>query len=612
MKTKIETMWGPILAYRLPYGKFLHREWETLEFMRDAGIELVTISPMNTINSVGDPYSDYPLIWRWDGVYDFDVLDRQVEEVLAHHSAARFIVTVDLNSPVWLARKFSMDSFYEVSTCSLHREWKQLTLAYLDVFLKHCESRWGGRIEGYVIACGRTLEWIEFRNHKPSFLKNLHYREWCGRHGLPVLEIPVITEELPHCHRSFYDPEKERAATQWLRYVNELTADLVIEFITAARERIRPEAKIGVFYSHIRNFATSGHLDCERVLDTAPPDFVIGAACNRPAEIGGNSGYIGVTEMLKKRRINFLFECDRITSDANLKMSEFVTLSGGIWEGWKSGAEDVAGLKRELGMALVNRLSFWFFNIWGGMYRTPGVRDLIRRAAAVWKEYARLSTGSAAEILLVIDPESSCQLWDRALDRQALALEKRISAAGLPADTATWKDLGTMDLSHYRMIIFRELAVLTPEKEELLRDRVCTAGRSVVFIHQPGIIRNGRYAEENVALFTGVPVGAEGVSIRSRDGWTMIYAPEAEALTEEKLFALAEEAKVHIYAQNAAFHASKELLCVHCADGGEREIRLPFRAGRVTEIFDGRVVAENTDRFTDTFRTPGTNIYFLE
>ena len=92
----------------------------------------------------------------------------------------------------------------------------------------------------------------------------------------------------------------------------------------------------------------------------------------------------------------------------------------------------------------------------------------------------------------------------------------------------------------------------------------------------------------------------------------MIYAPEAEALTEEKLFALAEEAKVHIYARNAAFHASKELLCVHCADGGEREIRLPFRAGRVTEIFDGRVVAENTDRFTDTFRTPGTNIYFLE
>ena len=90
----------PMLAYRLPYGKFLRREWETLEFMREAGINLVCISPMNTVNSVGDPYSDYSLIWKWDEVYDFGVLDRQIEEVLAHHPAARFLVTVDLNTPL--------------------------------------------------------------------------------------------------------------------------------------------------------------------------------------------------------------------------------------------------------------------------------------------------------------------------------------------------------------------------------------------------------------------------------------------------------------------------------------------------------------------------------
>ncbi len=403
-------MLSPFLAYRLPYGKFLHQEWETLEFMRDAGIELISILPMNTINSVGDAYSDYPLIWKWDSVYDFRVLDRQMEDVLIHHPSARFLVTVDLNSPVWLARRLSMDSFYEVSNCSLHKVWKQLTFGYLNAFLNHTESRWNDRIEGYVIACGRTLEWIESQNRKPSILKNLHFRDWCKQHGLPALEVPLVADGMPHCHPSVYDPEKEVAALQWTRYVNELTANLVIEFISAARKRIRPEVKIGVFYSHIRNGGIFGHLDCERVLDTAPPDFVLGAACNRSAEIGGNSGYIGVTAMLRRRNINFLFECDRITSSANLKMSEFVTLSGGIWEGWKNEAEDVAGMKRELGMALANGLSFWFFNIWGGMYRAPAVRALIRRAVDVWKTYAPLSTGSAAEILLVIDPESCYQL----------------------------------------------------------------------------------------------------------------------------------------------------------------------------------------------------------
>lgn len=610
----IEKMLSPFLAYRLPYGKFLHQEWETLEFMRDAGIEWISISPMNTVNSVGDAYSDYPLIWKWDSVYDFRVLDAQMEDVLSHHPSARFLVTVDLNSPLWLSRRLSVDSFYEVSNCSLHKEWKQLTLGYLDAFLRYGESRWGSRIAGYVIACGRTLEWIESQNRKPSILKNLHFQDWCKQHGLPHLEVPLICDEAPHCHAYVYDPEKEVAEVQWNRYVNGLTADLVIEFITEARKRIRPEAKIGVFYSHIRNGGIFGHLDCERVLDTAPPDFVLGAACNRPAEIGGNSGYIGVTEMLRRRNINFLFECDRITSRANLKMSEFVTLSGGIWDGWKNEDEDVAGLKRELGMALTNRLSFWFFNIWGGMYRTPAVRKLIRRAADVWKTYAPLSTGSAAEILLVIDPDSCYQMHQYPEARKALFLENRISASGLPADTATWEDLVRMDLSSYRMIVFESLVVLTSEKENVLRKKVCTDGRTVVFLHEAGIIRGGIYAEENVEKLTGIGSreARAGVHVRKRKDWTMVYAFDADALTKEKLFQLAEEAKVHIYVRSAAFHASGELLSVHCAEGGERVIHLPFRARKITEIFDGRVVAENTDTFTDSFRSPGTNIYFFK
>ncbi len=607
----IEKMLSPFLAYRLPYGKFLHQEWETLEFMRDAGIEWISISPMNTVNSVGDAYSDYPLIWKWDSVYDFRVLDAQMEDVLSHHPSARFLVTVDLNSPLWLSRRLSVDSFYEVSNCSLHKEWKQLTLGYLDAFLRYGESRWGSRIAGYVIACGRTLEWIESQNRKPSILKNLHFQDWCKQHGLPHLEVPLICDEAPHCHAYVYDPEKEVAEVQWNRYVNGLTADLVIEFITEARKRIRPEAKIGVFYSHIRNGGIFGHLDCERVLDTAPPDFVLGAACNRPAEIGGNSGYIGVTEMLRRRNINFLFECDRITSSANLKMSEFVTLSGGIWDGWKNEDEDVAGLKRELGMALTNRFSFWFFNIWGGMYRTPAVRKLIRRAAEVWKTYASLSTGSAAEILLVIDPESNYFLhsW-KEIDRYT-SLENRISAVGLPVDTATVSDLETMELSQYKIVIFQNLAVMNSRKDALLKTKICKDCRTVVFLNTPGVVRDGVYAEAGMELLAG-SASPEAVAVRKLTEWTLVHAGNADLLTEERIMELAKAAGVFLCSEDAAFHWSRELLAVHSKSGGELLVRLPFRAKRVVEIFDDRVAAVETDRFTDRFSSPGTNIYYLE
>ena len=605
-------MENTMLLYRLPYGKFLHTEWETLEFMRDAGIDLIEISPMNTANSLGEPYSDYPLIWKREHLYDFDLLDRQFEELLSHHPSARFITTVDLNSPLWLTRELSMDSFYNLSDCHYHKQWKELTMNYLYAFLDHCESRWKERVAGYVIACGRTLEWIEHANEKLTTWKVLHFREWCEKYEPREYLPPLIYPGVSHRYDAVYDPDTEANFPAWLRYVNASTADLAIEFITATRSRIRKEARIGIFYSHIRNSGIYGQLDCERVLDTAPPDFVIGAACNRPFAIGGNSGYIGVTEMLRRRKINFLFECDRITSDANLKLTDYFTLSGGIWNGWKNPQEDVAGLKRELGMCMVNRLSFWFFNIWGGMYRAEETRAMIRRAVEVWKEYAARSSGSAAQILLVIDPESNYQLHSEAQIRRFGELENRISAAGLPADTATWEDLKHVDLSRYRLVIFQNLVVMDDTKETLLREKLCCDGRTVVFLHQAGIIRNGAYAPENVERFTGFPEGLPGIHIRKQENWTEVYAPEANDLTETEIRRLANLAGVHMYVQDAAFHASAELLSIHCGTGGVREIRLPFRARRVIEIFDNRVVAQDTDSFTDSFDAPGTNLYFLE
>ena len=62
---------------------------------------------------------------------------------------------------------------------------------------------------------------------------------------------------------------------------------------------------------------------------------------------------------------------------------------------------------------------------------------------------------------------------------------------------------------------------------------------------------------------------------------------------------MAGEAGVHIYAEEIAFHVSREFLSVHCASGGQRKIRLPFQAERITEIFEGRVIAGNTDTFSD-------------
>ena len=71
----------PWMIYRLPYGKFLKQDTEALKTMREAGINLVSISPMNTTNAFGEPYCIYPPIWQYDESYDFSFIRTPVFSV---------------------------------------------------------------------------------------------------------------------------------------------------------------------------------------------------------------------------------------------------------------------------------------------------------------------------------------------------------------------------------------------------------------------------------------------------------------------------------------------------------------------------------------------------
>jgi|GEM_PF-4372318 len=60
------------------------RLWDSLEL----GIHTVTCFPANTLSSVGVPYSPYPPIWLGPNMYDFALLDRQFQEILAANPRA--------------------------------------------------------------------------------------------------------------------------------------------------------------------------------------------------------------------------------------------------------------------------------------------------------------------------------------------------------------------------------------------------------------------------------------------------------------------------------------------------------------------------------------------
>lgn len=605
-------------GYRLPYAEFQTQDKETLRYMGKIGVNPIILSPMNTATSLGVPYSPYPPIWRWYGSYDFDLLDKQFKDVLHEHPDADFIVMVDLNSPMWLARQMCVDSFYDISECALDERWCNLMLDYLEKFLTHCETSWKNRIRGYLLACGRTQEWIEYNAMKAGLRKTANYPAWCKKEGLPLLPIPNGAELKQAAKGIVFDPATQQHIIQWQRYSCAVTADLAIRFVSAARQWVRPGLELGYFFGHVvHELSATGHNDVERAFRTAPPNFQIGAACNCPPEMGAGGGDIGIDHMYSRYGVRYVHEVDRILSTSN------TTLGGGdirlltednapIWRGTQNSAEDIACIRREMAFALIRKQAIWWFNIWGNAFRTSEVRNELASMKKLWEDYAPRSTGSDADILVVYDPESCYYLNSSA--PECAILRQTLSRAGLAFDTALTTDLAYGIPDRYRLVIFQNPVHLTSQSLQHIRENVLKNNRTILWLLGPGLVTDDRYSPETVRELTGFEPGSAGLCSRDFAGYRSLFAADARvADTPEVLKKIAAEAGCHAFLRNipAAWWSSPEFLMIHTAKGGRDTVYLKQKVKQVTELFSGRVIAENTDHFETGFQAPETVLYYL-
>ena len=95
-------------------------ELEARKKFRDiVGVNVNNVMISNTVNSLGFPYTKYPPVWKWNGVYDLDSFDRQLDDVIRVVPDAKFLCMLDLNTPQWWTRYLGAfgvryDSFYEL------------------------------------------------------------------------------------------------------------------------------------------------------------------------------------------------------------------------------------------------------------------------------------------------------------------------------------------------------------------------------------------------------------------------------------------------------------------------------------------------------------------
>lgn len=605
---------------------------ETMKRFAEAGVHTYCVFPSSTTNSFGEPYSKYPNVWRYRDAYDWDSLNRQFDEIIAFDPDARFICMVDLNTPTWLARSLGMggdgsfDSFIDLSNCLASQEWRETTRKYMIDFLAHTEKRYGDRIDAYVLACGQTDEWMDYSAERPSRARNAAYARWRKDQGLEPDHWPTFEEfDSAAFENRIRDPQREGGVLDATRFMQQFVADAIVDFATCAKEHIAQGKEIGVFFGYILELtnwraAGCGHLAYERVASSPAVDFFISPASYSERLIGGGSGTMAPNETLRLAGKRRLHETDHRTTTYNCALNEFVAIAPHMR--WQSEEEDVAGLRREMCLALTDRASIWFFDMWGGSFQSERAFENVATMKKVWDRNVGRQGDPVAEILLVVDPQSAERVNDREPQSADVYLKTRnaLNHVGAPFSVCSFNDLPKEDLSRVKLAVIPGSFYLPPERRKILRETLLREGRAVLWFGPVGIDDGSTLDVARVEEATGAKYGTPGVTKTERVGffgegdgeWRSFAVSKNAAVSSKLLRDAAKDANVTIYVDDESpVYASERLVAVHNKSGGVKKITLPRKAGKIVEAFSGKLVARDAQTFEYDFAEPETALFEL-
>ena len=603
------------------YRSFLP-EFDAMKRFAAAGVRTICFFPGNTTNSLGQPYAQYPSIWNWFDRYEFSSLDQQIADLKKAVPEAEFICMIDLNSPEWLSRQLSLahesgDSFTHLTEALANPRWKEATLHYLRAFLEYAEAHYADSIQAYVLACGHTDEWFDHNGELCGLHKQRACNDWRAAHGLAPAEPPsALKMNTPDYDGLLFDPAVSSGVIEYRRFCSELVGNTICEFAAEARKLIRPEAEIGVFYGYIvtrLGAAESGHLAYEQVLKSPDIDFMISPGSYGDRAMGGGGGWLGCSGSEKLAGKIHMHECDQRTHTHNRDLTPCVSLHVPHWENTE---EDVAGIKREFSLALLKRSSLWWFDMWGGFYQEPVLFENFRLMKEIYDSRIRLTSRNVEEVAMIVDPDALAYFDQRSPRQRDFQpdIRKKLNRLGAPFETWCLRDVPSIpNLHEIKFFIFATPWEITPEKAELLNRYVLNHDRTVLWFYAPGISDGESFDESRIRRWTGADPHVSGLSVQRMSGWTSAFLRNPAELTPATLKSLAKSAGVHLYSDaEIPVYADDRFLALHAKEGGTMTIRLPRRTGRITELFSGKLAAENVSEFQWNFRAPDTVLFEME
>jgi len=413
-------------------------------------------------------------------------------------------------------------------------------------------------------------------------------------------------------------------------------------------------------------YQRSGHLGLWKVLESPNVDFLVSPFAYGFRGIGGDGPDMMPTESLRIHNKLYIYEedsrthlqyttefgkADTLQDSITLlerNMAYIVTHGQGVW--WAAGAPSTPCIE---------------------LSQQPAFRPMIKRFEEIGTMALEFDRKPSAEIAVLLDDESFYYEWLRNDLDLPLIFQQRLwglPKIGAPHDTYLLNDFINGKLKPYKLYIFLNPFHLNKARREGLKRELRRDGRVALWIYGAGYLdEEGSlgnmsdltgfghalgehpwgpmmnlidfnhpitaglkedmfwgtnsslgpvfHIEDGGARILGNVVYSQGrcragLGVKEFPEWKSIYSAVPN-LPAWILRGMARYAGVHLYSDAGdVLYATKELLGVHTAGGGEREFRLPKKVEQVYELFSGEEVARDTDKFQVTLAPVSTVLYY--
>ena len=364
-----------------------------------------------TINEISGVHPFNDRVWKSREVYDFTPVYNSVKKVVGDGTQETYIMLrVNLNAPIWW-REENPDELTKLSDGKTYmqsifsKKWMEDAKLFLEKLCAYVSSfEFSKNVIAVQVAAMQTEEWLAVRTESGCFdysmpAKNAYYT-WLENKGKNTFNAYLPTfEELQGRHQdSVLDIEKHRNLIDYVQFFNEGYASAIQTLCAHVKTVTKGDLLVGVFYGYVGVPCDYGQHAISALFTDKNIDFFASPFSYINERQGAMDWFFqGVMDSCRLAGKIWFVEADVRTHKTMPLFHTHPKLMDGqrtieyfdrpIFLGPKTEEESLWVLLRSFAKCLCAKCAFWWFDMWGGWYKTENMMAWLQRLR-VWYENA--------------------------------------------------------------------------------------------------------------------------------------------------------------------------------------------------------------------------------